>query len=90
MFGFSFPLSAHVFSSWERSLLFDNFGWFWSLLTLWYCALLLCGINGVGGGDNIGFIDFGDIVDKVGKQFFGDPLFPQFTIFAVLTEDEVS
>ena len=70
-------------------MLFVNVGWLCSLLTLWYCALLLCGINGVGGGDNIGFIDFGfDVVDEVGKHFFGDPLFVQFTIFAVLTEDE--
>ena len=55
-------------------------------MTLGYCILLLCGI-----GDNIGFMDFGifDVVDvEVGKHFFGDPLFVQFTIFAVLTEDE--
>jgi hypothetical protein len=47
--------------------------------------LFLCGINGVGGGDNVGFIDF---VDAVGKHFFGDPLLVKFMIFAVLTTDE--
>jgi hypothetical protein len=39
------------------------------LLTLGYiCILFFCGIEGVGGGDNIGFIDFND---EVGKHTFG-------------------
>jgi hypothetical protein len=37
------------------------------LLTLGY-ILFFCGIEGVGGGDNIGFIDFND---EVGKHTFG-------------------
>jgi hypothetical protein len=50
--------------------------------------LFFCGIEGVGGGDNVGFIDF---FDEVGKHTFGcfwDPLLVQFTMFAVLTDDE--
>ena len=55
--------------------------------------MFLCGINGVGGGDNIGFIDF-VVGDAVGKHFFGeDPLLVEavvkFIMFAVLTDEQV-
>ena len=57
-------------------------------MTLGYCILLLCGIDGVGGGDRIGFIDFGDVLLGKHTLIGRDPLLVQLTIFAVLTEFE--
>ena len=64
-------------------------------MTLGYCILFLCGINGVGGGDSIGFIDF-VVADAVGKHLLfvvEEPLLMEavvkFTMFAVLTDEQV-
>ena len=63
------------------------------LLTFGYCVVFFCGKLGVGGGEIIGFIDFGEIgrhevrellILVIAVLLVLLPL--QFTIFAVLTD----
>ena len=71
-------------------------GW-WLLLLLLILGYILffCGIEGVGGGDNIGFIDFvvGDGVCKhflvVGEDLLFVEVVVKFIMFAVLTEEQL-
>ena len=60
------------------------------LLTFGYCVVFFCGKLGVGGGEIIGFIDFGEIgrheVSELLVLVLLLLLTLQFTIFAVLTD----